>query len=297
MKKLLYSKKTQELLNRMCRNVEREDFILDKKVSEELILKTYDLFSLDRPKNTAWFVDVTDKEFLEMASSARLARLASSASSASLARLALDYDFDWFIFCYEYKQANKEKINENDEKYLAYCEILMSAKEAGLGYRIEYEDTLYLVPTPLVKIDSENRFHYEKGPAILWKSGSKFYFIHGVKVTEKIVMHPEMLIKQDWLDETNTEVRRIIQDKMGSRFTTEVGGKVIAKYKDIRIGEIVEIDISPDPEKVARYLHAQDWSSKRMYFLRIPPKISDPMEAQAWTYDMELYLPEEVLRT
>ena len=40
---------TQELVDRMCRNVEREDFELDKKKSEELILQTYDLFGLNRP--------------------------------------------------------------------------------------------------------------------------------------------------------------------------------------------------------------------------------------------------------
>ena len=39
-----YSQETQNLIDRQCRNVERKDFILDKKLSEELILKTYDLF-------------------------------------------------------------------------------------------------------------------------------------------------------------------------------------------------------------------------------------------------------------
>lgn len=39
-----YSQATQDLIERMCRNVERIDFTLDKKNAEETILKTYDLF-------------------------------------------------------------------------------------------------------------------------------------------------------------------------------------------------------------------------------------------------------------
>lgn len=46
-----YSQKTQDLIDRMCRNVERLDFELKKEEAEELILKTYDLFNLSRPKN------------------------------------------------------------------------------------------------------------------------------------------------------------------------------------------------------------------------------------------------------
>jgi hypothetical protein len=49
-KKLGYSPKTQELIERMCRNVERSDFKLEKKKAAECLLKTYDLFGLKRPK-------------------------------------------------------------------------------------------------------------------------------------------------------------------------------------------------------------------------------------------------------
>ena len=161
-----------------------------------------------------------------------------------------------------------------------------------MGYRVEWEDVLYVAPTPLVLIDEQNRYHSETKPAIRWKNGHEFYFIHGVSVNEKIVKYPEKLTKQDWLNEENLEVKRIIQDRMAERFVTEVGGKVISKHKDPRIGEIIEIDISPDPEKVARYLHAKDWSTDRMYFLRIPPNISDPEIAQRWTYDVKDLRPK-----
>ena len=122
-----YSKETAELIERQCRNVERSDFVLEKKKAEELILKTYDLFNLTRPKKIQWCVDLSDKDFQ---------RSAWSAGSAWSAWSAIDYDFDWYIFEFEYcKNPDASRLpNENDWKYLEYCELLMQAKEAGLGY-------------------------------------------------------------------------------------------------------------------------------------------------------------------
>src|SRR3990167_3380632 len=111
-----YSPKTQALIERLCRYVERPNYVLNKKEAEEYILKTYNLFNLKRPSKIKWFIDIFDEEFIEIASlassawSASSARsawstmLASSASSASSAMSALDEDFNWFVFEYEYCQ-------------------------------------------------------------------------------------------------------------------------------------------------------------------------------------------------
>ena len=165
-----YSELTHNLIERMCKNVEREDFVLDKKTSEELILKTYDLFDLPRPKKVVWCKDIFENKFQDVA------RSAWSAGSA------VDYDFGWFVIEHEYciNQDGGTPPNDNDKKYLEYSKLLMEAKETGLGYRVEYEDILYLVPTPLVLIDEQNRFHSETKPAIRWKGGAERYFLHGV---------------------------------------------------------------------------------------------------------------------
>ena len=195
-----YSKATQNLIDRQCRNVERADFELNKQIAEELILQTYDLFKLVKPKKIVWCKDIFEEIFqssawsASSASSARSAWSAWSASSArsawsawsarpaSLAWSALDYDFDWYIFEFEYCQnPNKDKMpNDNDKIYLEYCELLMQAKEAGLGYRVEWEDTLYLVPTPMVKINSRNQFHSDTTPAICWKNASELFYLNDV---------------------------------------------------------------------------------------------------------------------
>ena len=66
----------------MCRNVEREDFVLNKKKAEECLLKTYDLFKLKKPKNIVWRNDIFDEDFSDVASSAWSASGARSANSA-----------------------------------------------------------------------------------------------------------------------------------------------------------------------------------------------------------------------
>ena len=280
-----YSKATANLIDRMCKNVEREDFTLDKKRGAEAILKTYDLFDLQRPKKIIWVKDIFDKRFDDAAGSAWSA---GSAGSARSARSAIDYDFDWYVVEHEYCKNRKDnpgdKPNENDRKYLKYSELLMQAKEYGVGYRVEWEDTLYLAPTPLVKIDEENRFHSETSPAIRWKGGKELYFWHGTNVSQKIIKYPEKLTKKDWMDETNIEIRRCIQEKLGERFVKLLRGKTI--NKGIR-GELIEIDLKDDPDKVAHYVKVKDSSTEREYYLRTPPTIIDADESVAWTFGFE----------
>ena len=157
----------------------------------------------------------------------------------------------------------------------------------NVSFIIPYRGIAFVSETPK-KINWHNgMLHNENQAAVEYKDGYGLYMYHGVRVPEKVILQPEKLTKEDWLNEKNLEVRRIIQERMGERFVTEIKGKVVSKHQDKRIGEIIEIDISPDPEKIVHYLHAQDWSTERMYFLRIPPDITDSMEAQAFTYSNE----------
>ena len=293
MAKLPYSQKTKDLINRMCRYVERKDFELNKKKAEECLLKTYDLFGLKRPTKLIWCIDIFDEKFEVSARSARSAwsaGFAGSAGSAGSARsagwTALDEEFYYFVFTYEYcENPNKEHSpNENDRKYLEYSELLLQALEYGLGYRVEWEDTLYLVPTPLVLIDERNRFHSTEKPAIRWKNGHEFYYIHGVNVDEKIVKYPEKLTKKDWINQTNLEVRRIIQDRMPN-FVEKIGAKSINYAKGY---ELFEIDVNPDPEKIAHYLKMKDTSTDRIYYLRVPPNINNAPDALAWSFNLSV---------
>ena len=249
-----YSQKTADLIERMCRNAERKDFVLDKKKAEECLLKTYDLFGLKRPKKIAWYTDIFEKEFDD------------AARSAGAAWAAPDYDFDWFVIENEYcENPEGEKPNRHDKIYLQYSELLMEAKEAGLGYRVEWEDTLYLVPTPLVLLNQQNQFHSPHAPAIRWKDGSKFYYLNGVnfpfnlwqKVVSREMSMKEVLAIED-IDQ-RTQAMRFAKDGLREFYKAQKG-EIIDTY--------VKMDSDGNPIKYELWeLPAGDVFSKTVHFM------------------------------
>lgn len=314
-KKLGYSRKTQDLIDRQCRNVERKSFRLNKKLSEELLLKTYDLFGLKRPEKIVWCNDVFDEQFARSARSAWSAGSAVSAWSAWSAVSALDYDFDWYVFEFEYCQNPDKGLEptENDYKYLEYCELLMQAKEAGLGYRAEWEDTLYLVPTPLVLIDELNRFHSVTKPAIKWKNGWEGYFLHGVafdkpqwtkiikgKITAKEILTEENMERrmamlkvagiEKILDNATLIDTHIIKERVVKEPQVEMGGKMWGEEKRV-IPEIVYelYEIKKVFPVTAYYLKYKDPSTDRVYVSGIDPEIGkkgSALECMAWKFNI-----------
>jgi hypothetical protein len=277
-----------------------------EKAAEGDILQFYKIAKWDLPEQTIWLDSPFDEVYLKAVDSAvdsavrSVVRSAVDSAVDSAVRSAVYSAVDSAVDSVVYSAVDSAVDSYYWANYLSFYEYFnihwrkndlhpmaeFTRKAAGATI---INKTLYLFRKPKeLHRDKRGRLHSILGPAFLYRDGKGFNFIHGVQVSENIVLHPEALTKRDWYYEKNLEVRRIIQDQMKERFVTEIGGKVIKKHKDLRIGEIIEIDISPDPEKIARYLHAQDWSTDRMYFLRIPPSISDPMEAQAWTYAVNI---------
>ena len=305
-----YSQATQNLIDRMSRCEKREDFILDKPKAEECILKTYDLFNLKRPSRVVWLIDIFDKEYQEkvrlrwsarsawFAGSAGLARsawlagsagLAASVGLAWLAGSALDYDFDCYIFEFEYCQnPNKHNLpNDNDIKYLEYSELLLQAKEYGMGYRVEYQDTLYCVPTPIILLDSENRFHSLEKPAIRWKGGSELYFIHGVSfpkdLWEKIIN--KKLPAVEILRLPNIEQRYIALKLYGaSNLLKELKADLIDKSDRNELYGLSNII----PDKTIKMLRYFCPTTKREYVKFVPYEFEKADEAQAWSFTLTL---------
>jgi hypothetical protein len=69
------------------------------------------------------------------------------------------------------------------------------------------------------------------------------------------------------------EVRRVIQERKGSRFVSELGGVVIDTSPR---GTLYEVRLpEDDPERIARCVQVQDTSTPRQYFVRVPPTIPD----------------------
>jgi hypothetical protein len=122
----------------------------------------------------------------------------------------------------------------------------MQAKEFGAGYRVEWKDTLYIVPTPIVAIDEQNRYHSTEIPAIRWKDGKEFYYLSGVNFDKKLwktVTSPDLTPKQVFAIE-NTEQRRIAYELMDK-----------LKMKELDNYTVLEdsIDDSGNPQKIVSF--------------------------------------------
>jgi hypothetical protein len=159
----------------------------------------------------------------------------------------------------------------------------MKAKEYGLGYRVEREDVLYLAPTPLVKIDKQNRFHSEIAPAIRWKDASEFYYLDGINLPKenwrKVVGKTAKF--QEIMDLQNMEQRMVSFKYLGTDWLLRE-----TKAKKIDCNErgdvLYEINgIIEKPIKLAKYL---DWSTDRVYIDFVLPEHTKIDEALGWKH-------------
>lgn len=144
-----------------------------------------------------------------------------------------------------------------------------------------------------VHLDGDGRLHRHDGPAVRYPSGWSTWAHHGVVVPRGVI---ERTIRpRDVLALRNVEVRRAAVDVMGWELFMD------AAFMR-RLGE----DRDPGNPGCELELWAADrWiygapvnvlvctngsperdGTRRRYHLAVPPWITDPVEAAAWTYDM-----------
>jgi len=302
--KLPYHEDTALLIQEMCDVVERHSFELKKDEAQEKILQTYDLFDLPRPKKVVWCESPFDDNFAGSAFSAGSARSAGSAGSAGSARsarsafsagsawwTALDEDFWHFVFEYEYcKNPDKDyPINENDKKYLEYSQLLFDAIKLGAGYRVEWEDTLYIAPTPLVYIDAQNRFHSDQYPAIRW-SNKEIYYLQGEQfekpLWDKIVTEKATI--KDVMNIRNNDKRAIaFQMLKPKRLLKAIDAKLInTGEKGTRLYQVDNFaqkvlgeDWNDTIENKTEYCMVMDCPTSRVFLEWVDPKIGEIKDA------------------
>jgi hypothetical protein len=192
------------------------------------------------------------------------------------------HDAPW-LACYQFLGGY---LAPNDLQALAHFNALVS------GYRLG-QDTAVLVRRPARLLrDSQGHLHSATGTCLEYRDGWGFYAWHGVRVPEQVILAPERLSREDFLKKWDVEVRRVIQERMGSRFVSELGGVVMDRGPR---GTLYQVALPRDPDRVARYVQVQDASSERQYVLRVPPTVQTVAEAVAWTFQvgMEDYHPTQ----
>ena len=172
-----------------------------------------------------------------------------------------------------------EVFEENDLIHLALFNEMVS------GFRLGSKEAwLVRKPTRLER-DERGRLHSADGMCMQYQDGWGFYAWHGVRCSEKLIMHPEQLSREDWLQESNLELRRAIQERVGSdRFVELIGGRIVDTGQR---GELIAVDLRDDPERVAHFVHVICPSTARQYYLRVPATTTRADAAVAWTYELE----------
>ena len=139
-----------------------------------------------------------------------------------------------------------------------------------------------------------HRLHNDSGPAVAFRDGWGVWAIHGVRVTEQIVMRPETLTPADIMAINNAEVRRVAIERFGWPEFVEAAGLIL-------------VDECPDPangDHALRLYNAPDGllgfdarvlvctnatperdGTVRRFGLTVPVEIESALAAAAWTFD------------
>ena len=125
------------------------------------------------------------------------------------------------------------------------------AKSAGWWWALRGAVLLTERPTLLCR-DPQGRLHSTSGPALLYPDGWGIWAVHGVRVPQRVVEHPEAITPEEILAEWNTEIRRVMIEQFGwDRFAGAA--------------QLELLDEQPDP--------ANPGHSLRLYDL--PPRLLD----------------------
>ena len=122
----------------------------------------------------------------------------------------LGYDSGWVSF-YDYFQ-RIGIIERDDHEFNTFNQFLRS----GVWATILFENIAICISRPKkVAVDEHGNLHCNNGPAIAFADGYEEFAWHGAWVSEKIIMNPEKITRDDIINEKNSEVSRAMAERLG----------------------------------------------------------------------------------
>lgn len=190
-------------------------------------------------------------------------------------------DWDWISF---YRGCSEVMDVLNDE-FADFERLLHGGFYAGYFYR----DFCIVVTKPNCIRRNENLvLHDEDLPAIEWDDGTKLCFWNGIHVPEKLICDPLSVKADDILQETNAEVRRCFQEKLGSERFGSLLGLIVLDRKSDRFGNESILYRTQSRDKLAGdhiyFAKVVCPSTGRSYFLCVPPWMKGVEQAISWTF-------------
>ncbi|MDP3012955.1 MAG: hypothetical protein Q8M92_01845 [Candidatus Subteraquimicrobiales bacterium] len=143
-----------------------------------------------------------------------------------------------------------------------------------------------------IHFDDDAQLHSSTGPAVEYFGAkvNKIYYLHGLKVPEKLIEAPETLTKEDFIKERNVELRRVMIEHLGADKFAEIHNLVVLDVGKLN-GQTVELVRSEEEDDLVRehatFVKVICPSTDRNYFLPVPGDFTDALEALAWTFKME----------
>jgi hypothetical protein len=158
----------------------------------------------------------------------------------------------------------------------------VEAFEAGHWLFSRVDGELLVVPRPALCI-TEGRLHCETGPAVCWPGGARYFFWRGVQVPARVVEDPASLTAREVMRERDVSVRRAMIDRFGvDRLMRAHGTPIEKRSRHDRLWRLRLRDDEP-----LLMVEVADPSTARRHFLRVPPTVSSPREAVAWTFSFD----------
>jgi len=168
---------------------------------------------------------------------------------------------------------------------MAWSGPLLDAFVAGAWGMYWTSDTLYWYAKPTaIHRDTVNRFHCQTGPAIE-NDLEDLYYWHGTPIPSDWIERRELLTAEIALGRTNTELRRTACEIVGwEKILASCNARIINTDTDPEIGALVEVQLEGRSE---RFLRVR-CGTGRMFAIPVPPEMKTAMEAQAWTWALDL---------
>lgn len=164
---------------------------------------------------------------------------------------------------------------------------LEQAKSAG--WYLPYKNICWVSERHhVLRRDNRGHLHCLTGPAVMYPDGWAVYAVHGVRVPEYVIEHPNDITVQKIGEEGNVEIRRVMIERYGEgRYLEDSGAKVIhadeygTLYRKEVLGDeplvmVKVVNATPEPD-----------GSQRRFFLRVPPDMTKAKEAVAWTFGLK----------
>ena len=160
------------------------------------------------------------------------------------------------------------------------------------GWALPHKDSCWVSERHnTLRLDDRGRLHCADGPAVTYPDGWSIYAVHGVRVSERIVMHPESFTSEELAKEPNSEVLRIIGERLGwSVFLDKIGAVVVDTYVDPDtklVYELLDLAERKGPDQ-PRWLRMRSPKlldgSEPTYVEKVHPDLTHAIAARNWQF-------------